>query len=141
MAEHSLPHGCELIDIPSVTDERGTLAFATGRKEIPFDISRVFWIYDVPPGQRRGGHAHRTCAEAIFVVKGEVAIAVDDGAMRTQVLLSTPTRGLLVPAGLWCELSRFGEGTVLAVAASHPYDAEGYIHSYERYLQERGAKR
>ncbi len=126
------------MDIPSATDGRGSLAFATSGVEIPFPVARVFWIYNVPSGQRRGGHAHRECHEVVFAVSGAVTFLLDDGGQRAEVRLNTPTRGLLIAAGVWCELSDFADDTVLAVVASHPYDAAGYIHNYSQYKEEMG---
>ncbi len=136
MDDNILPSGCRLISIPSVTDQRGTLAFATARRDIPFPIERVFWIYGVPQGQCRGGHAHRVCAEVVFAVCGAVTMLLDDGRQRSSLRLSDPSVGLLVAPGVWCELTDFAPGTVLAVAASHPYDAGGYIHNYDQYKEE-----
>ena len=131
-----LPGGSRLIPIPSVSDERGVLAFATGGVGIPFPVARVFWIYDVPETQHRGGHAHRTCAEVVFAVRGSFTMCVDDGTSRSEVCLSEPTEGILIPAGVWCELKDFEPGTVLVVLASHSYDAEGYINDYEEYRKQ-----
>ncbi|MCD7721431.1 MAG: FdtA/QdtA family cupin domain-containing protein [Prevotellaceae bacterium] len=131
-----LPRGCRLIDIPSARDERGLLAFATAGREIPFPIARVFWIYDVPEGQKRGGHAHRTCAEVVFALKGGVTLRVDDGQREACVRLSSPTRGLLVEPNVWCELEGFAPETVLMVAASQPYLSEGYINDYKLFKEE-----
>ncbi len=135
MIVNELPFGCGLIDVPLVTDQRGTLVFATVGEEIPFPVARVFWIYDVPTHQRRGGHAHTTCNEVIFAVRGAVTMLVDNGTCRTKLRLDSPTRGLLVSAGVWCELCDFAPDTVLVVLASHAYDATGYIHDYEQFLQ------
>ncbi len=137
-AEASFPAGCGLISLPSASDPRGTLSFATGGRELPFAVERVFWIYGVPPGQSRGGHAHRTCSEAVFAVAGAVTARVDDGRRSASVRLCNPAQGLLVGAGAWCDLTDFEPGTVLAVAASEPYDAGGYIHSYEAFKREAG---
>ncbi|MBR1788677.1 MAG: FdtA/QdtA family cupin domain-containing protein [Bacteroidaceae bacterium] len=133
--QNALPMGCRLIGIPHVGDNRGALAFAEARSVIPFDIRRVFWIYDVPVGAHRGGHAHWTCAEVVVPVSGGFTMVVDDGRRRTEVKMGSPTTGILVPAGVWCELKDFKPGTVLAVMASHPYDATGYVHDYEAFLK------
>ncbi len=137
MAHDKLPNGCKLIEVPSVVDQRGTLSFATSGKEIPFPIARMFWIYDVPEHQKRGGHAHRECAEVVFALSGAVTFVVDDGRERQEVRLARPTQGLLIEAWVWCELLDFAPNTIIAVAASHPYDGEGYIHDYEQYRKER----
>ncbi|MDY5631838.1 MAG: FdtA/QdtA family cupin domain-containing protein [Bacteroidaceae bacterium] len=137
--ESNLPGGSRLIDIPIVSDSRGSLCFATNASEIPFPIQRVFWIYDVPTGEQRGGHSHRTCAEVVVAVKGRFTMTVDDGCSRCSVVLDSPSKGILIPAGLWCELSDFAPGTVVLVMASQAYDATGYINDYTLYKKERNA--
>ncbi len=137
MAHEQFPHGCRLIEVPTVVDQRGALSFATSGEEIPFPVSRVFWIYDVPQHAKRGGHAHRECAEVVFALSGAVTFVLDDGTTRHEVRLARPTQGLLIEAWVWCELINFEPSTVLAVVASHPYDSGGYIHSYEQYRKER----
>lgn len=137
--ENNLPGGSRLINMPIVVDSRGSLCFATNEQEIPFPVQRVFWIYDVPSGKCRGGHSHRTCAEVVVPVKGNFTMMVDDGRSRFSVVLDSPSKGILIPAGLWCELSDFAPGTVVLVMASQPYDATGYIHDYTLYKEERNA--
>ncbi len=133
----TLPGGSKIVSIPSVTDERGTLAYATAYDTIPFAVERVFWIYDVPVHQKRGGHAHRECSEVVFAAKGGFCMVVDDGLTSREVRIDNPSEGILIPAGLWCELKDFDPDTILVVLASHPYDAKGYIHTYSDYLEER----
>ena len=131
-----LPKGCRLIDLSVCRDERGCLSFAEGRKEIPFAIERVFWIYDVPEGAERGAHSHSECAEVVIPVCGAFDMMVDDGTTRATVHLDSPHRGILIPAGIWCQLSHFAPGTVCVVMASHPYNASGYTHDYDIYKGE-----
>ena len=128
-----LPEGCCLLPIPSASDERGALAFAEAGSTIPFDVRRVFWIYDIPKEARRGGHAHWTCAEVVVPVRGAFTMLVDDGKVRAEVRMESPTTGILIPAGVWCELKDFDKDTVLVVMASHPYDSGGYVHDYKDY--------
>ncbi len=133
--EDHWPEGCCWLPLPKATDERGTLAFLEGGEHLPFSVKRVFWIYGVPAGKTRGGHAHRTCAEALFPVAGAFTVEVDDGVCRRTVRMDRPDRGVLIPAGVWCNLTDFSAGAVCVVMASHPYDAEGYIHKYEDFIQ------
>ena len=135
------PEGCRLISIPSAGDQRGWLAFAEARSVVPFAIERVFWIYDVPAEARRGGHAHRTCAELVVPVSGAFTMVVDDGRCHRSVRMDNPCEGILVPAGVWCELIDFEPATVLVVMASQPYSAAGYVHDYQQYLQQRNTTR
>ena len=116
------------IQLPQYVDNRGELTFAEGQTAIPFDIARVFWICNVPPGQRRGGHAHWHCHEALFAVSGSFRILVDDGHEERNVLLDSPTHGIVIPAGAWCELEDFSSDALCLVLASEHYDATGYCH-------------
>ena len=133
--DNDLPQGCQLIDLPQVADERGALVFAEGERGVPFAVRRVFWIHSVPRGARRGGHAHRTCAEVVVAVTGGFSMVLDDGVRRTRLELDSPARGVLVAPDVWCELCDFQPGTVLVVLASEPYEPRGYVHCYDEYLK------
>ncbi len=135
MQQATLPAGSRLITIPMTTDERGSLTFATRGTEIPFCVERVFWIHDVPQGARRGGHSHSTCSEVVVAVAGSFRMTVDNGRERQTVVMDSPNRGILIPAGMWCELTDFQPGTVVVVMASQPYDASGYCNCYEDFLK------
>lgn len=124
----------EIIEIPCISDERGSLSVAD-RGCIPFDIKRVFWIYEVGEGMCRGGHAHKTCAEVVFPVSGSFDIFVDDGTNQATYKMNSPNQGILIPANVWCCLSNFEVGTVCVVFASQEYLPEGYINSYEVFKQ------
>ncbi len=132
----NLPGGCRLIHLSEIMDERGALTFLQEGMGVPFSIERVFWVWGVPPGKSRGGHAHRTCDQVLFPLGGSFRIQVDDGKSQVGVLMDSPTCGILIPAGVWCNLTEFQEGTVCLTVASHPYSAEDYINSYEDYLME-----
>jgi len=123
-----MPRGVEMIELPQYVDTRGCLTYLEGLKDIPFDVKRVFWITDVPEGGMRGGHAHWTCHEVVFPVKGSFEIEVDDGEVCRTFAMSDAKTGILIPAGVWCELRHFAEGTVCVVMASEPYDAIGYAN-------------
>ena len=133
MTTSSLPKGVSLIQLPHNVDERGHLFFLEGNVHIPFDVRRVFWISDVPHGKTRGGHAHWTCHEVVFPVTGRFIIEVDDGTCCASVTMDNPSQGLVIPAGVWCELKNFSEGTVCVVVASEPYDATGYVHNRDEW--------
>lgn len=127
---------CRLISVTRHDDARGSLCFAEGGRDIPFEIKRVFWIFGVPEGQTRGGHAHMTCQEVIFPACGGFEIFVDDGSSRQTFTLDRPDQGILIPAGVWCTLKNFKVGTVCCVMASQPYDAGGYINDYDSFLKQ-----
>ena len=130
-----VPEGVRLIAIPGVRDSRGSLSFMEGEVHIPFPIARVFFLYDIPEGASRGDHSHRSCAEVVFAVHGAFTMEVDDGTQRMAVRMDRPDVGILIPAGIWCRLLDFAEGTVCAVMASEKYDASGYTYSYSDYLK------
>lgn len=123
---------CQLVTVPLYTDERGSLCFAEST-QLPFPIERVFWIYDVPDGKTRGGHAHATCAEIVFPVSGSFDIWVDDGTNEQTYHLSSPQEGILIPPCVWCELRNFSPNTICVVLASEAYNSEGYINEYTSF--------
>lgn len=135
-ADQALPRGCRLISLPIHEDERGCLSIAEARRQVPFAIERVFWIYDVPEGGVRGAHSHSECAEVVVPVHGAFDMTVDDGFTKVTVHLDSPHVGILIPAGVWCQLSNFARGTVCVVMASHPFNASAYIHDYSVYKGE-----
>ncbi|MBQ8099634.1 MAG: FdtA/QdtA family cupin domain-containing protein [Bacteroidaceae bacterium] len=121
-------------------DERGELCCIENNKELPFHFERIFWIYDVPQGAERGGHAHSSCSEAIFPLSGGFDIFLDDGQHRQTIHLASPHEGIIVKAGVWCELKNFLPHTVCMVAASNAYDPTGYIHDYQQFLASKRCK-
>ena len=127
--------GCKLLHTHKCVDDRGILCFAEGSDIIPFDIKRIFWIYGVDRHKTRGGHSHGTCTEAIFPVKGKFDITITDGTNKASITLDDPSCGILIPAGIWCELDKFSTDAVCMVAASQHYDAEGYTNNYNEYLK------
>ena len=126
-----------MVDVPCVVDERGALCFVEGESFI-FDVKRVFWIYGVKEGQTRGNHAHETCAEVVFPVSGSFDIEVDDGKHSAVYHMGSPSRGVLIPAKVWCCLKNFSSDAVCVVLASQEYDARGYVHDYETFKQKFG---
>ena len=132
--------GYPVVPIPSVWDDRGGLSFAEAERHVPFSIRRVFWIYGVPDGAVRGGHAHWTCAELIVPVAGAFTMVIDDGRERREIRMDSPDNGILVEPGVWCELRDFAPGSVLVVMASQAYDATGYVHDYAQYIKELGRR-
>lgn len=123
------------IEFPKVRDPRGNLSFIEGGRHIPFSIKRVFYVYDVPGGETRGGHAHRTNSEILVAVSGALDVILTDGQTEVQHRLDRANKGLYVPPGLWITMPNFTTGTVLLVLASEEYDESGYIRDYDQYLQ------
>lgn len=132
-----------IINLTKITDPRGNLTVAEGMKDVPFSVARVYWVYDVPAGESRGGHAHRRCREFIVAVSGSFTVTLDDGRERTTVLLNHPYQGLLVETGVWRTLDDYSSGAVCLVLASDPFCEEDYIRDYDdfkRYAEERWSK-
>lgn len=128
----SLSHNAYLIHLPKVCDERGSLV-AAEQSDIPFPIMRVFWIYGVPEGKTRGGHAHHTQGEVIFPVRGSFDIFVDDGTETNQYHMDTPQCGIYIGPGVWSQLHHFSEDCVCVVLCSEKYDGNGYVKTYEDF--------
>ncbi|MCQ2132840.1 MAG: GNAT family N-acetyltransferase [Bacteroidaceae bacterium] len=127
-----LPRESRIISAHTVCDDRGNLCIADDEM-MPFKVKRTFWIYGVPDGKARGGHAHRECAELIFPLSGGFDIMVDDGKQVQNFTMSKPDEGIYIGPYVWCELTNFKPGTVCIVFASHPYMSEGYINDYESF--------
>ncbi len=126
----------KLIDFPKIVDIRGNLTVAEQLKNVPFDIARVYWTYDIPAGERRGGHAHRTCEEIVIAVSGSFDVMVDDGCGEKVIYhLNHPYQGLLVETGIWRTLEDFSSGAVCLVLASDLFDEDDYIYEYDDFLK------
>ena len=131
---------CHLIDLPKVSDPRGNLTFIEGNKHIPFEISRVYYLYDVPGGGTRGGHAHKELTQLIIALSGSFDVVLDDGEKNTRVHLNRPYQGLYVCPMIWRELDNFSSGSVCMVLASNLYDESDYYRDYDDYLMAQGLK-
>lgn len=127
-----------IIDLPKIFDPRGNLTVAEGGRNVPFDIRRAYWVYDVPGGESRGGHAHKQCLEFIVAVSGSFHVTLDNGNDRQTFLLNHPYQGLLVETGVWRTLDDFSSGAVCMVLASELYEEEDYIREYDGFLKYKG---
>ena len=123
-----------IIDLPKIFDPRGNLTVAEGNKNVPFSVRRVYWTYDVPSGESRGGHAHRHCREIIIAISGSFTVTLDNGVERKAFHLNHPWQGLLVETDVWRTLDDFSSGAVCLVLASDPFEEEDYIRDYDEYL-------
>jgi hypothetical protein len=126
--------GAYLIDLPAITDPRGDLTFLEGQRHVPFDIARVYYLYNVPVDAQRGGHAHRDLQQMIFALSGSFRILLDDGRRKAEVLLRNPRVGLYVNRLVWREMDLFSQGSVCMVIASNPYDESDYYRDYNEFL-------
>ena len=127
--------GCRLINLPRNLDSRGNLTFIEGDVHVPFQIRRVFYLYDIPGGETRAGHALKTCQQFVIAASGSFDAVVDNGIEKTRYRLDSCFYGLYIPALIWRELENFSSGSVCLVLASEIYDAQGYYHSYEEFTR------
>lgn len=127
---------CRLLELQRhTTDRLGNLTAVRSAETVPFDIQRVFYIYDVPGGESRGGHAHHEAWQFIVAVSGSFCLTVDDGRKKQSFLLNRPYRGLLIPPCIWTTLEEFSSGAVALVLTSHPYNLNDYITDYTQFLK------
>ena len=126
----------EIIGLPKIYDPRGNLTVAEQMKNVPFEVKRVYWTYDVPAGERRGGHAHKEGVEFIIAVSGSFTVTLDDGKGNSKDFhLNHPWEGLLVPTGIWRTLEDFSSGAVCLVLASELFDEADYVYDYNDFLE------
>jgi len=124
---------CRLIDLPKISDPRGNLSFIEGGRHIPFDIKRVYYIYDVPGGSDRGSHAHKKLHQFIVAMSGSFDVVLDDGKEKKRFHLNRSYYGLYVCPMMWRELDNFSSGAVCMVLASAHYDETDYIRDYSQF--------
>ena len=124
-----------LIDFPKITDPRGNLTVAQAHTDVPFAVKRAYWVYDVPAGECRGGHAHKLCKEVLIALSGSFHVTVDNGEEQKTVLLNHPYQGLLIDTDVWRTLDDFSSGAVCLVLASEPFDEGDYIREYDDFLR------
>lgn len=124
----------QLIDLPKITDPRGNLTFAESLSMVPFEIKRAYWVYDVPGGESRGGHAHKQLRQLVVALSGSFHVTLDNGRERETILLNHPWQGLLIETNIWRTLDDFSSGAVCMVLASEHYDAADYIEDYDEFL-------
>jgi hypothetical protein len=125
---------CRLIDLPKITDPRGNLTFVEGGNHIPFDIKRVYYLYDVPGGADRGAHAHKGLHQLVIAMSGSFDIALCDGDQQYRFHLNRSYYGLYICPMMWRSLDNFSSGAVCMVLASAKYDESDYIHDYSKFL-------
>lgn len=124
---------CQIITLPKVADVRGNLTFVESHRHVPFDIKRVYYLYDVPGGEGRGGHAHRKLQQFIIAASGSFDVVLDDGHDRRSFFLNRSYYGLLVPRMVWRELVNFSSGSVCLVLASELFEEADYYRDYEAF--------
>lgn len=125
---------CKIVELPKISDPRGNLSFIEGGQNIPFDIKRVYYLYDVPGGSDRGSHAHKNLHQFIVAMSGSFDVVLDDGQQQQRFHLNRSHYGLYVCPMMWRFLDNFSSGAVCMVLASEHYDAADYIRDYDQFL-------
>jgi hypothetical protein len=126
---------CQILDLPIIQSRAGSISPIHGGIDVPFQIKRVFYLYDVPGGESRGAHAHRECHQLLIAGSGSFEVLVDDGLENHTYFLNRPHYGLHIPPGIWASEINFSSGAICLVLASHGYDAEDYIRDYPMFLK------
>lgn len=131
-------YDCKLIDLRKISDPRGNLTVIEEIHDIPFEIKRVYYLYDVPGGESRGAHAHKELYQLLIAANGSFSITLDDGKEKVTYNLKRPYCGLLIVPGIWRDLDDFSSGSVCLCLASERYKADDYIRDYHQYLEYKG---
>lgn len=124
---------CKIIDLGKISNRQGNISVVENNKEILFDISRVFYTYDIPSGISRGAHAHKELQQLLIAISGSFDVMLDDGSRKRTMMLNMPNKGLLIPPGIWSRQANFSSGAVCLVVASDLYDEEDYIRKYSDF--------
>ncbi|OHB70527.1 MAG: hypothetical protein A2W17_06635 [Planctomycetes bacterium RBG_16_41_13] len=125
---------CKIIEFPKITDSRGNLSFIEGNRHVPFDIKRIYYLYDVPGGATRAGHAHKMLEQVIIAISGSFDIVLDDGFSKNRFHLNRSYYGLYISSMVWREIDNFSSGSVCLVLASTFYDEADYYRNYSDFL-------
>ena len=128
---------CSLIELPCIKNRTGNITAIENNVEIPFNINRIFYLYDIPGGESRGAHAHKECHQFLIATSGCFEVQLDDGKVKKTVMLNQPYRGLHIPPGIWASEVNFSSGAICLVMASHTYDESDYIRDYDLFLKEK----
>ena len=130
----------QIIQLPKISDPRGNLTFVEGGRHVPFEIKRVYYLYDVPGGSERGAHGHRSLQQLIVAMSGSFDVTLDDGAAKRSFHMNRSYYGLYVPSMMWREIDNFSSGAVCMVLASDYYDEADYFRDYSNFLRAVAAK-
>lgn len=129
---------CRIIDLPKIADPRGNLTFIEGGRHIPFEMKRVYYLYDVPGGATRAGHAHKVLEQFLVAISGSFDVLVDDGRKKRRYHLNRSYYGLYIPPMVWREIDNFSSGAVCLALASHLFDEADYYREYAKFLESIG---
>ena len=133
MKEASI-YDCSIIELPRLKNRAGNITVVNNNDNIPFEVKRIFYIYDIPGGEDRGAHAHKDCHQFLIAVSGSFEVEMDDGTKKRTVTLNRPYYGLHIPPGIWAAEKGFSSGAVCLVLTSHKYDEKDYIRDYSNFL-------
>lgn len=128
-------YDCTIIELDKHHHEKGNITVVENSFTVPFDIQRTYYLYDIPWGESRGGHAHKELRQLIVAASGSFTVTLDDGKVRRSFVLNRPYQGLLVVPGIWRTLDDFSSGAVCLVLASHIYDEHDYIRDYQDFIR------
>jgi hypothetical protein len=125
---------CVILPLNKIHNRAGNITIVEGQKNVPFNVKRIYYLYDIPGGENRGGHAHKELRQLIVAAGGSFNVLLDDGQNKKIVTLNRPDYGLLVVPGIWRELIEFSSGAICLVLASEDYSPDDYIHNYDDFL-------
>ena len=125
---------CSLVELPKFKNRSGNITAIENNIHIPFDINRIFYLYDIPGGENRGAHAHKECHQFLIAASGSFEVILDDGNVKKTVMLNQPFKGLHIPPGIWASEINFSSGAICLVLASHVYDEKDYIREYDMFV-------
>ncbi len=128
-------YDCVIISLNKIHNRSGNITIVEGQKNVPFDVKRIYYLYDIPGGETRGGHAHKELNQLIVATSGSFDVMLDDGINKKIVTLNRPNYGLLVVPGIWRELMEFSSGAICLVLSSHFYNEDDYIRVHEEFLK------
>lgn len=128
-------YDCTVFELPKVKNRAGNITAVHNNEEIPFQIKRIFYLYDIPGGESRGAHAHKECHQFLIAASGSFEVFLDDGKTKRLIQLNRPNVGLHIPPGIWASEINFSSGAICLVFASHTYSEGDYLRSYEQFLE------
>lgn len=128
-------YDCVILPLNKIHNRAGNITIVEGNKNIPFDVKRIYYLYDIPGGEDRGAHAHKELKQLIIAASGSYTVILDDGLNKKIVTLNRPDYGLLIVPGIWRELMEFSSGAICLVLASHGYDETDYLRDYKQFLK------
>jgi hypothetical protein len=128
-------YDCTIIELPKIQNRAGNISPIQSRLDLPFEIKRVFYLYDIPGGEDRGAHAHKNCHQLLIAASGSFDVMVDDGENKRTFSLNRPYYGLHIPPGIWAAEMGFSSGAICLVLTSHKYEENDYIRDYQKYLE------